>query len=253
MVLIDVTDDASVAAAAKTIEAGGGLDVLVNNGGTHRHFCPRRSSTGAASRWHSQTSRASRCRAARPGWGSGPSANADAVRDSRQRRPEATMSEFDNLKNKAEQYAQKHPEQIKEGEESVEKKFGIGQQGPQDQGNDGQGGPGTSKARTSKARTSKARVSKARVRTGPDRTSRISTAGISSREINLPCKADARRRYGSRVPDSDPATSLRRRAACGCAASRVPPVKPSAAAQEPLSSVMTRSAARTLSSSRSSA
>jgi NAD(P)-dependent dehydrogenase (short-subunit alcohol dehydrogenase family) len=33
MVLIDVTDDASVAAAAKTIEAGGGLDVLVNNAG----------------------------------------------------------------------------------------------------------------------------------------------------------------------------------------------------------------------------
>ncbi|MGH3380673.1 MAG: SDR family NAD(P)-dependent oxidoreductase [Actinoallomurus sp.] len=32
-VLIDVTDDASVAAAAKTIEAGGGLDVLVNNAG----------------------------------------------------------------------------------------------------------------------------------------------------------------------------------------------------------------------------
>jgi NAD(P)-dependent dehydrogenase (short-subunit alcohol dehydrogenase family) len=33
MVLLDVTDDASVAAAAKTIEAGGGLDVLVNNAG----------------------------------------------------------------------------------------------------------------------------------------------------------------------------------------------------------------------------
>ena len=33
MVLIDVTDDASVAAAAKTIEADGGLDVLVNNAG----------------------------------------------------------------------------------------------------------------------------------------------------------------------------------------------------------------------------
>jgi NAD(P)-dependent dehydrogenase (short-subunit alcohol dehydrogenase family) len=30
-VLIDVTDDASVAAAAKTIEADGGLDVLINN------------------------------------------------------------------------------------------------------------------------------------------------------------------------------------------------------------------------------
>src|SRR5260370_9523637 len=33
MVLIDVTDDVSVAAAAKTIEADGGLDVLVNNAG----------------------------------------------------------------------------------------------------------------------------------------------------------------------------------------------------------------------------
>ncbi|MFC4019282.1 SDR family NAD(P)-dependent oxidoreductase [Micromonospora sp. GCM10011542] len=33
MILIDVTDDASVAAAAKTIEADGGLDVLINNAG----------------------------------------------------------------------------------------------------------------------------------------------------------------------------------------------------------------------------
>jgi NAD(P)-dependent dehydrogenase (short-subunit alcohol dehydrogenase family) len=33
MVLIDVTDDASVAAAAKSVEADGGLDVLVNNAG----------------------------------------------------------------------------------------------------------------------------------------------------------------------------------------------------------------------------
>ncbi|MEU5027800.1 SDR family NAD(P)-dependent oxidoreductase [Streptomyces milbemycinicus] len=33
MVLIDVTDDASVAAAAKAVEADGGLDVLVNNAG----------------------------------------------------------------------------------------------------------------------------------------------------------------------------------------------------------------------------
>ncbi|MEV6107407.1 SDR family NAD(P)-dependent oxidoreductase [Streptomyces sp. NPDC051940] len=32
-VVLDVTDDASVAAAAKTIEAEGGLDVLVNNAG----------------------------------------------------------------------------------------------------------------------------------------------------------------------------------------------------------------------------
>jgi NAD(P)-dependent dehydrogenase (short-subunit alcohol dehydrogenase family) len=33
MLLIDVTDEASVAAAAKTAEADGGLDVLVNNAG----------------------------------------------------------------------------------------------------------------------------------------------------------------------------------------------------------------------------
>ncbi|HEY1971591.1 MAG TPA: SDR family oxidoreductase [Pseudonocardia sp.] len=33
LVVIDVTDDASVAAAAKSIEADGGLDVLVNNAG----------------------------------------------------------------------------------------------------------------------------------------------------------------------------------------------------------------------------
>jgi NAD(P)-dependent dehydrogenase (short-subunit alcohol dehydrogenase family) len=33
LVVLDVTDDASVEAAAKTIEAGGGLDVLINNAG----------------------------------------------------------------------------------------------------------------------------------------------------------------------------------------------------------------------------
>jgi NAD(P)-dependent dehydrogenase (short-subunit alcohol dehydrogenase family) len=38
MVLIDVTDDASVAAAAKTIEADGGLDVLVNNAGVEERM-----------------------------------------------------------------------------------------------------------------------------------------------------------------------------------------------------------------------
>ena len=87
------------------------------------------------------------------------------------------MSEFDNLKNEAEQYAQQHPEQVKEGEDAVEKKFGMGQQdqsgqggpqdqygqGQQDQGNYGQGqqdqqdqsGQGASK--TSTARASKTR------------------------------------------------------------------------------------------------
>jgi hypothetical protein len=54
------------------------------------------------------------------------------------------VSEFDNLKDKAEQYAQQHPEQVKKGEEAVEDKLGIGQQdqagpGQQGQGNQGQG------------------------------------------------------------------------------------------------------------------
>jgi transcription termination factor Rho len=48
----------------------------------------------------------------------------------------AAVSEFDNLKNEAEQYAQQHPQQIKEGEDAVESRFGMGQQG---QGHDQQG------------------------------------------------------------------------------------------------------------------
>ena len=53
------------------------------------------------------------------------------------------MSEFDKLKDEGEEYAQKHPQQVKEGEEAVEKRIGIGHQdgSHQDgQGNDGQDG-----------------------------------------------------------------------------------------------------------------
>ena len=42
------------------------------------------------------------------------------------------MSEFDKLKDEAEQYGQQHPQQVQEGEQDVEKRFGIG--GQQDQG-----------------------------------------------------------------------------------------------------------------------
>jgi hypothetical protein len=52
------------------------------------------------------------------------------------------MSEFDNLKDKAEQYAQQHPEQVKEGEEAVERKLGIGEQDQTGQGQQGQGQDG---------------------------------------------------------------------------------------------------------------
>jgi hypothetical protein len=57
------------------------------------------------------------------------------------------MSEFDNLKNEAEQAAQQHPEQVKEGEQFAEKEakdlagkeFGSqGDQGGQDAGQGGQ-------------------------------------------------------------------------------------------------------------------
>lgn len=53
------------------------------------------------------------------------------------------MSEFDNLKDKAEQYAQQHPEQVEKGEDAIERKLGIGEQDQagQGQGNQGQGGP----------------------------------------------------------------------------------------------------------------
>jgi hypothetical protein len=54
------------------------------------------------------------------------------------------MSEFDKLKDDAEQYAQQHPQQVHEGEQDAEKKFGLGgqqqDQGGQDQGGQDQGG-----------------------------------------------------------------------------------------------------------------
>jgi hypothetical protein len=45
------------------------------------------------------------------------------------------MTEFDKLKDDAEQYAQQHPEQVKEGEQAVERKLGGGNQ---DHGGDNQ-------------------------------------------------------------------------------------------------------------------
>jgi hypothetical protein len=44
------------------------------------------------------------------------------------------VGEFDKLKEEADQYAQQHPQQVKEGEQAVEKQLGIhtqddGQQG----------------------------------------------------------------------------------------------------------------------------
>ena len=38
------------------------------------------------------------------------------------------MSEFDKLEHEGEDYAQQHPEQVKEGESAVEKKLGLDQQ-----------------------------------------------------------------------------------------------------------------------------
>ena len=49
------------------------------------------------------------------------------------------MSEFDNLKDKAEQYTQQHPDQVEKGEDAVERKLGIGEQGQDNQGQDNQG------------------------------------------------------------------------------------------------------------------
>ena len=46
--LLDVTDDASVAAAVKSVEAEGGLDVLVNNAGVQHEMADGRVVIGAA-------------------------------------------------------------------------------------------------------------------------------------------------------------------------------------------------------------
>ena len=49
------------------------------------------------------------------------------------------MSEFDNVKDKAEQYAQQHPDQVEKGEDAIEQKLGIGDQNQAGQGQDNQG------------------------------------------------------------------------------------------------------------------
>jgi hypothetical protein len=49
------------------------------------------------------------------------------------------VSEFDNLKDKGEQYAQQHPDQVEKGEDAVERKFGLGGQDQAGQGQDNQG------------------------------------------------------------------------------------------------------------------
>jgi hypothetical protein len=48
------------------------------------------------------------------------------------------VSEFDNLKDKAEQYVQQHPDQVEKGEDAVERKLGIGEQDQAGQGQDNQ-------------------------------------------------------------------------------------------------------------------
>jgi hypothetical protein len=51
------------------------------------------------------------------------------------------MSEFDQLRSDVEKEAQEHPQQVKEGEQAVEKKLGLSQQdqSQQDQGDAQQG------------------------------------------------------------------------------------------------------------------
>jgi hypothetical protein len=50
------------------------------------------------------------------------------------------MSEFDQLKSDAENEAQEHPQQVKEGEQAVEKKLGLSQQDQSQEQGDAQQG-----------------------------------------------------------------------------------------------------------------
>jgi hypothetical protein len=47
------------------------------------------------------------------------------------------MPDFDELKDDAENYAKEHPEQVQKGEDAVEDKLGIQQQGGNQQDQDG--------------------------------------------------------------------------------------------------------------------
>ncbi|MDX6336812.1 MAG: hypothetical protein QOG05_4152 [Streptosporangiaceae bacterium] len=49
------------------------------------------------------------------------------------------MSEFDKLKNDAEQYAKDHPEQVQKAEQAAENKLGLPGQGGDQPGQDAQG------------------------------------------------------------------------------------------------------------------
>ena len=53
------------------------------------------------------------------------------------------MSEFDNLKNDAEKYAQDHPDQVQKGEQEAEQKLGLPDQGQSGSGQSGSGQSGS--------------------------------------------------------------------------------------------------------------
>ena len=136
------------------------------------------------------------------------------------------MSEFDNLKNEAEQLAQQHPQQVKEGEDAVEKKFGMGQQGPVWPGwaagpvRPGPAGPGqarTSTARASRTRATTARASKTRAaRTSTARASRtrITTARASKTRAARTSTGQGQQDQGQQ-DQGRPAGPVRRRPAVG--------------------------------------